>query len=65
MKLERLAVKLYKLFGAYVKAFEKESGPSSGKIWVRYNNGEIVVFANSPEKVAEAAIEIARRINER
>ena len=49
----KLATKLLKVFGTYVKEFEKEYYDAQGFIYIKYENGEIIAFAESKEKLIE------------
>ena len=52
-KMIKLATKIFKLLGKYLEEYEKDIGVNNGFIYIKHENGEIVIFAESVEKAKE------------
>ena len=51
-KMIKIAHKLFKLIGEYIKEFEKTES-SLGFIYIKHDNGEILCFADSIKTLKE------------
>jgi len=50
----KIANQILKLFGRYIKYYEKINGPADGIVWIRYDRtGEVMIHAKDFKRLEE------------